>query len=102
VLGPGSGGLAPLVDRESRYTIIVKIRPNHANHVQQKVKERLNQLDTTRRRTVTFDHGTNPLCQGCISSTAAKKRTNNRGQPGRKIVASSLSPAGIRNLLEIR
>lgn len=58
VLGPGIGGLATLVDRKSRYTIIVKIRSKHAKHVQHKIKERLNQLDTTRRRSVTFDHGT--------------------------------------------
>jgi IS30 family transposase len=58
VLGSGIGGLANLVDRKSRYTIIIKIRSKHADHVQQKIKERLKQLDTKRRRSVTIDHGT--------------------------------------------
>ena len=42
---PGSGGLATLVDRKSRYTIIVKIRCKDADHVHQKIKERVQQLD---------------------------------------------------------
>ena len=59
VLGPqGSGGLATLVDRKSRYTIIVKIRSKNADHVHQKIRERLKQLDAERRRSVTFDNGT--------------------------------------------
>jgi len=57
VLGPGRGGLATLVDRKSRYTIMVKIRSKHADHVQQKIKGRLQQLDTNRRHSVTFDNG---------------------------------------------
>ena len=58
VLGaPGTGGLATLVDRKSRYTIIAKIRSKDANHVHQKIKERLKQLDEERRRSVTFDNG---------------------------------------------
>jgi len=59
VLGPlGTGGLATLVCRKSRYTIIVKIRSKEADHVHQKIKERLKQLDAERRRSVTFDNGT--------------------------------------------
>lgn len=59
VLGPlGTGGLATLVDRKSRYTMIVKIRSKEADHVHQKIKERLKQLDAERRRSVTFDNGT--------------------------------------------
>lgn len=59
VLGPpGTGGLATLVDRKSRYTIIVKIRCKEADHVHQKIKERLKQLDEQRRHSVTFDNGT--------------------------------------------
>jgi len=59
VLGPaGTGGLATLVDRKSRYTIIVKIRCKEANHVHQKLKERLRELDEQRRHSITFDNGT--------------------------------------------
>ena len=59
VLGPaGTGGLATLVDRKSRYTIIVKIRCKEADHVHQKLKERLRELDEQRRHSITFDNGT--------------------------------------------
>ena len=59
VLGPpGTGGLATLVDRRSRYTIIVKIQRKEADHVHQKIKQRLKQLDEKRRKSVTFDNGT--------------------------------------------
>ena len=58
VLGrPGTGGLATLVDRKSRYTIMVKIRSKDADHVQQKIRDRLKQLDQQRRRSVTLDNG---------------------------------------------
>lgn len=58
VLGPpGTGGLATLVDRKSRLTIIVKINSKEADHVHQKIKERLKQLDDEHRRSVTFDNG---------------------------------------------
>jgi len=53
-----AGGLATLVDRKSRYTIIVKIRCKEADHVHQKIKERLKQLDEERRRSLTLDNGT--------------------------------------------
>ena len=59
VLGPpGTGGVATLVDRKSRYTIIVKIQSKDANHVHQKLKERLRELDEKHRRSITFDNGT--------------------------------------------
>ena len=59
VLGPPStGGLATLVDRKSRLTIVVKIRSKQADHVYQKIKQRLKQLDQERCHSVTFDHGT--------------------------------------------
>ncbi len=58
VLGPGPGGLATLVDRKSRYTIMAKIQSKYADHVQQKIRRRLKQLDTDRRYSVTFDNGT--------------------------------------------
>ncbi|MDA1051036.1 MAG: IS30 family transposase [Planctomycetota bacterium] len=59
VLGPaGTGGLATLVDRKSRYTIVVKIRCKEADHVHHKIKERLRELDEQRRRSITFDNGT--------------------------------------------
>lgn len=59
VLGPpGTGGLATLVDRKSRYTIVVKIHSKQADHVHQKIKERMKQLDEERRHSITFDNGT--------------------------------------------
>ena len=46
VLGPpGRGGLATLVDRKSRLTIIVKIRSKQANHVHRKIRDRLKLLE---------------------------------------------------------
>ncbi len=59
VLGPpGTGGLATLVDRRSRYTIVVKIQSKNADHVHEKLKQRLKELDEERRRSITFDNGT--------------------------------------------
>ena len=59
VLGPpGTGGVATLVDRKSRFTIIVKVRSKNADHVHRKIKQRLKQLDQQRRRSITFDNGT--------------------------------------------
>lgn len=59
VLGPpGTGGLATLVDRKSRYTIIVKIQSKDAGHVHDKIKRRLKELDDEHRRSITLDNGT--------------------------------------------
>jgi IS30 family transposase len=59
VLGPpGTGGLATLVCRKSRLAIVVKIHSKDSDHVHQKLKERLKQLDHQRRRSITFDNGT--------------------------------------------
>ncbi len=59
VLGPpGTGGLATLVDRKSRFTIVVKIQSKNADHVHEKIKQRLKELDEERRRSITFDNGT--------------------------------------------
>lgn len=59
VLGPpGTGGLATLVCRKSRFTIIVKVQSKNANHVHEKIKQRLKELDDERRHSVTFDNGT--------------------------------------------
>lgn len=59
VLGPpGTGGLATLVDRKSRFTIIAKIQSKDADHVHAKLKERLKELDDEHRRSITFDNGT--------------------------------------------
>jgi IS30 family transposase len=59
VLGPpGTGGLATLVDRKSRYTIIVKVQSKDADHVHEKIKQRLKELDEEHRRSITFDNGT--------------------------------------------
>lgn len=59
VLGPpGTGGLATLVDRKSRFTMIVKVQSKNADHVHAKLKERLKELDEERRHSITFDNGT--------------------------------------------
>jgi IS30 family transposase len=58
VLGPpGTGGLVTLVDRKSRYTIITKIRSKHADHVHEKIKQRLKALAQEQRRSLTLDCG---------------------------------------------
>jgi len=59
VLGPpGTGGVATLVDRKSRFTIVVKVRSKDADHVHQKLKQRLKELGEERRHSITFDNGT--------------------------------------------
>jgi transposase, IS30 family len=59
VLGPaGTGGLATLVDRKSRFTIVVKVQSKNADHVHDKIKQRLKELDEERCRSITFDNGT--------------------------------------------
>jgi len=59
VLGPpGTGGLATLVDRKSRLTIVVKTQSKNADHVHEKLKQRLKELEEQRRRSITFDNGT--------------------------------------------
>jgi IS30 family transposase len=59
VLGPpGTGGLVTLVDRKSRFTIMFKIQSKRADHVHERLRERLKQLDEERRHSITFDNGT--------------------------------------------
>jgi transposase, IS30 family len=59
VLGPaGTGGLATLVDRKSRWTILAKVQSKNADHVHEKIKQRFNELDAQRRRSLTLDNGT--------------------------------------------
>ena len=59
VLGPpGTGGLATLVDRKARYTIVLKVQSKQADHVHQRLKERLKELEEDRCRSITFDNGT--------------------------------------------
>jgi IS30 family transposase len=59
VLGPlGTGGLATLVDRKSRLTIVVKVQSKNADHVHEKLKQRLKELDEEQCRSITFDNGT--------------------------------------------
>ncbi len=58
VLGPpGTGGLATLVDRRSRFTLVVKVQSKNADHVHDKLKQRLKELDEDHRRSITFDNG---------------------------------------------
>ena len=59
VLGPpGTGGLVTLVDRQSRLTIMDKVKSKDADLVQQKIRDRLKELDEAHRRSLTFDNGT--------------------------------------------
>ena len=59
VLGPpGTGGLVTLVDRQSRLTIMDKVKSKDADHVQQKIRDRLKELDEAHRHSLTFDNGT--------------------------------------------
>lgn len=59
VLGPpGTGGLVTLVDRRSRLTIITKIQSKDADHVHERIKQRLKELAEDRRHSITFDNGT--------------------------------------------
>ncbi len=59
VLGPaGTGGLATLVDRKARFTIVVKVKSKDANHVHEKIKQRMKALDTYLCNSITFDNGT--------------------------------------------
>lgn len=59
VLGPpGTGGLATLVCRKSRLTIVVKVQSKNADHVHRKIKQRLKELDDEHRHSITFDNGT--------------------------------------------
>jgi IS30 family transposase len=59
VLGPpGTGGLVTLVCRRSRFTIITKIQSKDADHVHQRIKQRLKKLAAERRHSITFDNGT--------------------------------------------
>lgn len=59
VLGPpGTGGVATLVDRKSRFTIIVKVQSKNADHVHTKIKQRMKELEEERCHSITFDNGT--------------------------------------------
>lgn len=59
VLGPlGTGGIVTLVCRRSRFTIITKIQSKDADHVHERIKQRLKELAAEQRRSITFDNGT--------------------------------------------
>ncbi len=91
VLGPpGTGGLATLVCRKSRLTIVVKVRSKNADHVHDKLKQRLKELDEERRHSVTFDNGTEfarchrlqhlgiPVILACRSGLSVSKARHER------------------------
>jgi IS30 family transposase len=59
VLGPaGTGGIVTLVCRRSRLTIITKIQSKDADHVQERIKQRLKELAADHCHSITFDNGT--------------------------------------------
>ena len=55
---PGSGALLTLVDRKSRFTRIRKLKDKTARRTHRKFREALNSLPTNKRRSATFDNGT--------------------------------------------
>lgn len=58
VLGsPGKGGIATLVDRQSRFTIMTRIKSKQAHHVRDKLHSRLKGVDDDKRQSMTFDNG---------------------------------------------
>jgi transposase, IS30 family len=58
VLGPsGTGGLATLVCRKSRFAIVIKVRSKKADYVHTKLRQRLETIDRDRCRSITFDNG---------------------------------------------
>lgn len=58
VLGKqGTGGIQTLVDRKSRYTIMMKVVRKEAAYVYRKTRERLNDLPDDKRHSVTYDNG---------------------------------------------
>jgi IS30 family transposase len=58
VLGkPGSGGLKTLVDRKSRYTLLMKVVRKNAAYVHRKTRERLKTLPPDKRHSITYDNG---------------------------------------------
>jgi IS30 family transposase len=58
VLGqPGSGGLQTLVDRQSRYTLLMKVKSKRADYIQRKTRQRLKTLPADKRHSITYDNG---------------------------------------------
>ena len=55
---PGTGGVITLVDRKSRFTVITKIQSKDAEHVRERMRRRLKELEEERRHSITFDNGT--------------------------------------------
>jgi IS30 family transposase len=59
VLGrTGTGGALTLVDRRSRYLCLEKVRDKTARHVHGQFRKALAKLPATKRRSTTFDNGT--------------------------------------------
>jgi IS30 family transposase len=58
VLGKqGTGGIQTLVDRKSRFTIMMKVERKDAAYVYRKTRDRLNDLPIGKRHSVTYDNG---------------------------------------------
>lgn len=58
VLGKqGTGGLKTLVDRKSRYTLLMKVTSKDARYVHRKTRERLRMLPPEKRHSITYDNG---------------------------------------------
>jgi len=58
VLGKqGKGGLQTLVDRKSRYTLLMKIARKEARYMYRKTRARLQGLPSAKRHSITYDNG---------------------------------------------
>lgn len=58
VLGKqGTGGLQTLVDRKSRYTILMKVQRKDSAYVYRKTRDRLKRLPADKRHSLTYDNG---------------------------------------------
>src|SRR6185437_3381973 len=83
VLGKqGTGGLQTLVDRKSRYTILMKVDRKEAAYVYRKTRDRLKDLPADTRHTVTYDNGGEfAKCPGLEQSAAIDVYYAEPGRP---------------------
>lgn len=83
VLGKqGTGGLATLVDRKSRYTLLTKVIRKDSRYVYRATRRRLSQLPAANRRSVTFDNGGEfARCQRLERSLGMKVYWADPGRP---------------------
>jgi IS30 family transposase len=83
VLGqPGSGGLQTLVDRQSRYTLLMKVKNKKADYIARKTRQRLKTLPADNRHSITYDNGGEfVLCRRLERSLGIKLYSAQPGRP---------------------